>query len=132
MVNNAAKLIAKLFQCRVKMSATSLIAKCDPASKSNMPLKIYADPPAEVIWKHLDTYFKHDRAAASPRGFKEFIVASQNAGNLSHCAEQIIEMLFTEKVQQIVANERASLMKKVQGESCGDGSPMTDSTNLEM
>ena len=130
MLDSTLKLIAKLYQCRAKISTACPLVGSQ-ASKSKDNLKMYADPSAEDMWRQLDAYFKHDRAAASPNGFKEFIIASENAGNLGYCAEQLADLLFDEKVKQIIETDHAALMKKLEEGSPRDGTEMTDLFEIE-
>ncbi|KAL1529484.1 hypothetical protein AB1Y20_000430 [Prymnesium parvum] len=121
----AVKLVAKLFQCRDKLSARAW-----ESDQARGTLKMYADPPAEVIWQYLDTYFKHDRAAASPDGFKEFLIARENAGSLGHCAGQLVDMLFEEKVKRVLGQDHAEFMKKLDQESPIEGAETIEAVNF--
>ena len=77
-----------------------------------------ADPDIAASWnvylggEHvsavLDEYFELDRSAATPNGFKQFLVAERSGGaqGLSHITGKLCDVLFEEKVTAIVDKER--------------------------
>ena len=109
-VNDACKLVAKLYQTRGKLAADVF--------RDDKQNPCYLDVNASKVWQSLEAYFKIDRASARPISFKEHLLKEAKGPRaLSYVTEQRVDTLFAEKVKQLLNEEHKAIVAKLEMKS---------------